>query len=81
MDKELQRIFADMFGVSETDYSDQLSIDNVDNWDSITHVTLILELEDTFNVQISPEQASGLTSVALMKAALSQHELTTHSVK
>jgi len=42
MDKQLQSIFEDLFGVRDSDYSDRLSIDDVDNWDSVTHVTLIL---------------------------------------
>ena len=36
---------------------------DVEKWDSMGHLMLLLELEQEFDVQIAPEQAEQLTSV------------------
>lgn len=63
-------IFQNLFGVSQERYSDDLSLDALDEWDSIQHLTLILTLEQVFKVRFSPEQYGKLTSVRAIKNAL-----------
>jgi acyl carrier protein len=40
-----------------------MSIDNVEGWDSMAHVGLILALQKEFGVSISPADAIELTTV------------------
>ena len=61
MYKKLEKIFNDAFGINKIDNS--MSIDNVDGWDSMAHVALIMELQKEFKVSISPADAVELISV------------------
>ena len=38
------------------------SMDNLQSWDSVTHLSIMLEVEGIFNVSITPEQIQILTS-------------------
>jgi acyl carrier protein len=61
MKEQLNKIFQQAFGVDRI--KDSMSIDNVDGWDSMAHVGLIMELQKTFKVSIPPADAVELTSV------------------
>jgi acyl carrier protein len=61
MHKKLEKIFNRAFGIDKINNS--TSIDNVNGWDSMAHVALIMELQKEFRVSISPTDAVELTSV------------------
>jgi acyl carrier protein len=61
MRDRLEKLFRESFGVSRLD--DTMSIDNVEGWDSMAHVGLILALQKEFGVSISPADAIELTNV------------------
>jgi acyl carrier protein len=46
---------------------------NVPAWDSLNHVTLILELEGAFGVSFAAEEALGMTDVGAIKRVLRTH--------
>ena len=50
-----QKIFKEIFEVETGDLNEEFTFKNVDNWDSLTHLTLITELEDTFDVIFETE--------------------------
>jgi acyl carrier protein len=43
---------------------------NLENWDSMGHLMLILELEQTFETGFEPEEVEKMTSVSAIVAAL-----------
>lgn len=45
-----RQIFKDIFAVEESVLDDTFNFDGVDAWDSLTHLTLISELEAAFDV-------------------------------
>jgi acyl carrier protein len=61
MREQLNKIFRQAFGVDTI--KDSMSIENVEGWDSMAHVGLIMELQKIFKVNISPADAIELTSV------------------
>jgi len=68
MYKQLEKIFCQAFGVDQI--NDEMSIENVEGWDSMAHVGLIMALQKEFNITISPVDAIELTDVAKIKAFL-----------
>lgn len=48
-------IFKDLFNVEETKLNDKFTFADVDNWDSLTHMSLISLLEDEFDVFFDTE--------------------------
>ena len=61
MREQLNKIFQQAFGVDAI--KDSMSIENVEGWDSMAHVGLIMELQKKFKVSISSADAIELTSV------------------
>ena len=70
MDEKLRTIFQDIFGLQPTEFSDHLNNRNLAQWDSVQHLTLILTLEQAFEVEFSPDEWPQLTSVRNIKTAL-----------
>jgi acyl carrier protein len=71
-DQRIGQMFHDLFGIAPDACNDATSMKTVEGWDSVNHLTLVFTLEETFNVQFSPEDISELTSVGRIKALLSQ---------
>ncbi len=71
-DERLQYLFKEAFGVDRVD--DTTSVDNVDDWDSMGHVALILALEREFGISISPIDAVDLTSIKKIRSYLGRKE-------
>lgn len=71
MDKVRQTI-SDVFGVAASDLTPDSSPQTVEAWDSMGHLNLVLALEQAFNVQFSPEEIAGMTSVQLVSDTLAR---------
>jgi acyl carrier protein len=56
MDEKLKKIVADIMEVKTSEIKDESGPDNIDNWDSLTHVKLVMDIEKEFKIQISPEE-------------------------
>ncbi len=52
-EEQLQAIFKRVFSMSTV--SGNVSVDAVENWDSLTHIKLIMELESVFGKEIDPD--------------------------
>lgn len=48
--KSYTSIFMEIFEVVESDLNEAFTFDNIEKWDSLTHLTLINELETVFDV-------------------------------
>ncbi len=44
---------------------------NCDNWDSLRHLSLVVELEDAFDVSLEPEEIAAMRSVKDIEKILS----------
>lgn len=52
-----------LFGVPSGEINRETSPDDVETWDSLQHLTLVLELERVFGVQMTPEEITGMLSI------------------
>lgn len=48
--EQYKKIFMDIFEVEEGELNEEFTFKDTEKWDSFTHLTLITELEDTFEV-------------------------------
>jgi len=76
MDDKLREIICDVFKITPEDYHEQLTSEEVERWDSVAHITLLLTLEQSFGVSFEPEERNRLTSVPAIRAALTAHNAT-----
>lgn len=49
-------VFMDVFGVSEEDLGDSFTSEEVEAWDSVGHMNLVSELEETFDIYFEDEE-------------------------
>ena len=68
-----EAVVARLFGVPRHSVTDATSNASVSAWDSLNHVTLILELEEVFGVSLSAEDALAMTDVGAIKRILRSH--------
>ncbi|MBI9066027.1 MAG: acyl carrier protein [Salinivirgaceae bacterium] len=50
--ERIKKIIANVFEIQINKISDDFSKDDCDNWDSITHLELIQQLETEFNIDL-----------------------------
>ena len=72
MDDKLRSVFRDVLGIADGEYRHDLSMRDVPAWDSIVHLSLVLAIEQAFNVSFAPEEFEKLASVDGIRQALGE---------
>lgn len=70
----LERIFAQVFSVSENTVNDFLALREIPSWDSMTHMMLIVRLEEAFSVEFTGDEIADFRSVKDIRAALDRRD-------
>ncbi|MBU4273953.1 MAG: acyl carrier protein [Planctomycetes bacterium] len=60
--ERLAAIFDKVFGVEADEFSPDLTPEDVLRWDSLGHMTLIMDLEDEFGVHFEVDEITEMTS-------------------
>ena len=68
-----ESVVARVFGVPRHSVTDQTSNTTLEAWDSLNHVTLIMELESEYGVSFSAEETLTMTNVGTIKQVLQTH--------
>ena len=63
MMSSLNEIFCEVFDDEEIVVTDETTAEDIDEWDSLMHVTLIVAAEREFDVTLSAEEIGNLKSV------------------
>ena len=53
---KLQEIFQDVFDDDEIELFDEMTADDVEDWDSLSHITLIHEIEAAFGIRFTTKE-------------------------
>ena len=61
--ERVAQIFADVFDEDSITITPELSAKDVDGWDSLTHVRLILTVEKAFKIKFSTSEIGKLQNV------------------
>jgi len=70
MEKKLHLLLIDLFKISDED-AKNASMENVRGWDSLSHVELMMLLEEEFNIsKIIPEEIVFMVSIEKIKTIL-----------
>ena len=56
--------------INEEDINPNSSIEDVDNWDSLGHMSIVLALKENLGVELSPEEISQAISIQSIKEIL-----------
>ena len=78
MEETIKKIMSDLFGISENEITDDTSVDNTKNWDSLKHMELIVSIEEEFDITLSADEIVSLTSFAKVKQKIEEHSVGVH---
>lgn len=70
LEDRVRRVVSDVFGVPLGRVTATTSRDDVETWDSVNVVNLLMALEGEFGVSISIDEAADLMSVPIIVALL-----------
>jgi acyl carrier protein len=61
--EKLQPVFQDVFDVDDLKLTPELTADQVDGWDSLGHVRLMVAIEKALGITLSTSEITGLANV------------------
>ncbi len=61
---QLNEVFCNIFDDDEIEIFEDMTADDIEEWDSLMHVTLMIAVEKEFNITMSAEQIGNLKSVS-----------------
>ena len=68
----LEQVFRDVFDDDSIVLYEDTTADDIDDWDSIEHITLIAAVEKEFGMRFSMGEVSGMKAVGEMVSILQQ---------
>ena len=60
MENKIKKVMSLVFKVDLNDINHEFSPNSIDNWDSLSHMNLIVALEEEFNIEFETEEISKL---------------------
>lgn len=71
--EKYKKVFMEMLEAKEEELNDEFKFGNVERWDSLAHITLITELEDTFEIMFETDDILNFGSYENGKKILSRY--------
>lgn len=65
---ELKTVFEEVFDQKELKLSPATTANDVEGWDSMSHVTMLMAVEDHFGVEFKPYEIANLVNVGALIA-------------
>lgn len=62
--EKLNEIFIDVFDDMDLKISENITNEDIEDWDSLMHISLIVSIEKSFNVKFSIEEVTNMKSIA-----------------
>jgi acyl carrier protein len=63
---KMQEIFRDIFDDPNLNIEDSTNSNNIDDWDSLNHINLVVAIEKEFNIKFSFSELAALKDVGSM---------------
>jgi acyl carrier protein len=67
---KIKQVMSAVFEIPVESIADDASSDNIENWDSLRHLNLVLALEDEFGVSIPDEEVGNLVNYKLIELVI-----------
>ena len=62
IENKLKKIISVIFLINENKINDESSNENIKEWDSLKHLSLVLAIEEEFNIRFTNDETLQLTS-------------------
>jgi len=67
-------VFRDVFDDERIVLTDSTTAEDIEDWDSLSHITLICEIEDAFDCKFSMKDVTSMKNVGEMLDILAKHK-------
>ncbi len=64
--ERLNTVFRDFFDDEDIELDEDTTADDIDDWDSLNHITLMAAVEDEFGIRFTMGEVSGMKNVGEM---------------
>jgi acyl carrier protein len=68
---KLQQVISEVLRVPPDKITPEMSIHKVDTWNSLTHIELVVTIEEKFHIQLTEDEIVAMTSIAEIQSILS----------
>lgn len=65
---ELTKVFEEVFDQSGLKLSPETTANDIEGWDSMSHVTMLMAVEDHFKIEFKPYEIANLVNVGALIA-------------
>ena len=62
----LNKVFIDVFDDEEIKITEETTAEDIDDWDSLEHINLIVAVEDEFDIKFAMNEVTGMKNVGDM---------------
>ena len=66
MENRIKKIMSNVFNINVDSINNESSPDNIENWDSLKHMNLIIALEEEFEIEFDDEEIVDSMNFALI---------------
>ena len=74
-EKKYEDVFMNSFSIEKSKLNEELVYESVPEWDSIGHMGMIAELEDTFNIELETDDIIDFSSFEKGKEILGKYDI------
>lgn len=64
--EKLNEVFRDVFDDDEIVVNDETTADDIEDWDSLEHINLVVEVENTFGIKFNMGEVNSFKNVGAM---------------
>lgn len=72
MQERIKEVMAKVFNIPVTSVTDEFSPDDIEAWDSLRHMHLVLALEEEFSIEFDDQQVMEMMNLPLIVITVSE---------
>jgi acyl carrier protein len=72
LNERIYMVMGAVFGIDPATIGEDVSVGNIEEWDSLRHMNLVLALEDEFGVRFRDDQVEQLISFRLIELSINE---------
>ena len=72
--EQLTKVFREVFGDDTITLNEQTTADQIEGWDSMSHINLIIAIEIAFGIEFTNEEIRSFNNVGDMQQCISEKE-------
>jgi acyl carrier protein len=69
--KSINEVLSSVFRMKEESLNDNLTMSDIEKWDSLTHMDLITSIEENFDIELSMDEIMEMQDIKTIKKIVS----------